>query len=467
MISSLTIKGRLTLWYLLSIGPIILGTALIMYLLFRSDEQSGLDRELRDYSEFLFSEVSNGKSNVADLFDDLAYITDQANTRFPSMRFMLTTRDSVVYDSTARGLSNEIVDSLQHFLNQGGRKGWTTIDVGDQQYRVYQTSLNDSSNTEPGIVVIASLDRINDTLERLRNLLLIIIPASLLVAGVGGWLIARKALAPVDRIREIAASISSTNLGERVPVTGNKDELDRLASTFNEMIERIDVTFKGQRRFVADVSHDLRTPLMVLRTRVDRLLKSTDHSPATHEELRSCSFEIDRLTRLAADLLLLARADAHQLVMASLALRLDDLLFDCVGSLGTLAEERAISIWFDVDDPVEIVGDRENLVRAFTNIIENAIKYSNSPSTVYTRLVERGNEAVVTVSNSGPSIPSEELSRVFDRFFRSDTSRTTPGSGLGLAIAQTIIEAHHGTIQLTSTPDIETIVTVTLPISPR
>jgi heavy metal sensor kinase len=294
--------------------------------------------------------------------------------------------------------------------------------------------------------------------------LLVIVPASVLIASIGGWYTARKALEPVSKIRAAAAAISSSNLHERVPTATTKDELSELASTFNDMIARLEETFASQRRFVADASHDLRTPLMVVQAKLDRLLQIPDFPPNVREDLRHCASEVDRLTRMANDLLLLAKAESHQLRLANVRERLDEMLIESVGKMKALAAQRNVSLWVDVDEPVELLCDPPTLQRVLMNILDNAITHTAASSTVTARLTVEDAGAVITITDTGEGIPEEDLPKIFDRFYRSDTTRSSRGSGLGLAIARTIIEAHRGTIAIASAEGKGTEVRIVLPI---
>ncbi|MDB5033207.1 MAG: hypothetical protein JWQ98_448 [Chlorobi bacterium] len=458
-----TITTRLTLRYLLIFGTIVSAIVVVMYTVFESNERDSFDAELRDYAEFLVSGVNTSTGSVSDMFDNLQDVTGQANLRFRSKWFLLMTRDSVVYESGQQDSIEDMVDSLQTMLPNRGRPKFRTIQANGITYRAFALSIPNTQKLRLGIVVVGSLDRLEATLERLRNILLIIVPASLLLAGVGGWFTARRALAPVAEITSAAAAISSSNLHQRVSGGNSTDELAQLASTFNAMIERLELTFNSQRRFVADASHDLRTPLMVIQAKLDHILTLPEIDPPVREDLEHCLTEVDRMSRLANDLLLLAKADAHQLRLIKAPERLDEIVVDCVSKLKNLAGQRNISLWVDVDDAVEFSCDSATLQRAIMNVITNAITYSHESSTVTTRLTAQDRAALITISDNGPGIPASDIPQIFDRFYRSDTARSTPGSGLGLAIARTIIEAHDGTIAIASEEGKGTIVTIGLP----
>jgi signal transduction histidine kinase len=461
-----TITTRLTLWYLLSFGSIVSAIVLVLYMVFASNERATFDAELRDYAEFLVSQA-RATSSVSDLYDNLQDVTAQANLRFRSMRFLLTTQDSVVYEATPEESTELLADSLQtmHPRRTGGR--FRTIEVNGVRYRAFAMPVPNAAADAlgMGMVVVASLDRLEASLSRLREILLIIIPTSLLLASIGGWFTARRALAPVSEITAAAAAISSSNLHKRVSGGRSGDELSELADTFNAMIERLERTFSSQRRFVADASHDLRTPLMVIQAKLDRLARHDGLDQSARHDIDLCSSEVERLSRLASDLLLLARADADQLRMITSPQRLDEILIDCVAKLKTLASAKRISLWVNVDEPVEVVCDPRAIERALMNVLDNAILYSHESSTVSAAIAAADGIATITIADTGPGIAPGDLPLVFDRFYRSDAARSTGGTGLGLSITKTIIEAHGGTIALASEPGRGTTVRIGLPVS--
>lgn len=463
---ALTIKSRLTLWYLSVFGTILVTAAAALYLTFASNERDAIDGELRDYTAILLLRTNLESRKVSDIFEDLQEAKERVNLRFRAVRIILTMRDSIVYDSTS-GFRPSFIDSLQPLIPEREGSRYGTIWADDQEFRILAVRSATPSQEEFSIVMVTSLTRLDDRLRRFRDIMLALVPLALIIAGVGGWLLARSALAPVSRIRQTARAIGSTNLSERVPVGRANDELSELARTFNEMITRIEDTFRAHRRFVADASHDIRTPLMTLGMRINHLLKGKDATEEQRIELKACNAEVDRLGRLAGDLLLLARADAHQLSMAVERTRLDDLVFACVEGLDRIARERGVALWLDMEDPIEVSCDPMQMQRALSNVIENAIRYSDQSGTVHIKLGLMQKEGVLSVHNDGEIIPEEELPQVFDRFYRGLSSRTRTGSGLGLSIARMIVQAHQGDIVVTSGRKTGTTVTIRLPLTPE
>ncbi|WP_165244921.1 ATP-binding protein [Paludisphaera soli] len=303
-------------------------------------------------------------------------------------------------------------------------------------------------------------------LAALRGVLWAILPAGLAASTLGGYWLAGRALAPVGRMTEAARRISAANLGERLEVAVEGDELGRLATTLNAMLDRIDRAFVAARRFTADAAHELRTPLASLRAEAEVALIVPRSPDDYREALRSVVEEADRLGRLADRLLLLASEDSG----ASLprrAFRIDEAAREAAGRAADSAARAGLALRVE-DLPVAAVdGVRDLFGQAFDNLIENAVKYTPAGGVVTLRGRREAGLAVVEVIDTGVGIPADALGRVFDRFYRVDASRSrrTGGTGLGLSIARAVIERHGGTIEAASEPGRGSTFRVSMPIA--
>jgi heavy metal sensor kinase len=295
--------------------------------------------------------------------------------------------------------------------------------------------------------------RIDQQLEEILVVLVLGLPVIVVLAGVGGYVLARRALAPIDHLATEARRITADRLHERLSVANEHDEIGRLTAVINETFARLDSSFEQLKRFTADASHELRTPLSVIRGIGELGLRET-RTPADYKEaMGSMLEEVDRLTRLVDTLLQLSRGDAGTIRLSREVFDLGDLARDVIASLGLLAEERRQRLDVQVAEDVRVSVDRLVLRDAVTNLVDNAIKYSPVDSTIRIR-VEGGSEnATLTVSDEGAGIPPEHRERVFDRFYRIDESRAREmgGTGLGLAIAKWAVEANGGQISLEPT----------------
>jgi heavy metal sensor kinase len=348
----------------------------------------------------------------------------------------------------------------------GGERVRETLTIGPdgEDFRILAVRLPQDRGGDV-IVVATSLDDVRSSVHRLLALLGIGVPAALAAAGVGGWWLARKALAPVAQMTREASEIEISRLDERVEVPPTADELSRLASTLNGMLDRLQRGVDERRRFVADASHDLRTPLAVMRSELDVSLRSPDLTPGAEEVLTSTREEVERMARIVENLFTLARIDEGGMDLLLEPVDLRRLVDGVVGSMAPLAAERGIDVEVD-GDAGSVRADRMRVEQVVTNLLDNALRYAGAAGRVRALAWRTEGEAGVTVSDTGPGVPSEILPRIFERFVRADPSRagSDGGSGLGLAICREIVESHGGRIWVDSTPGRGSSFSFALPI---
>jgi signal transduction histidine kinase len=265
-----------------------------------------------------------------------------------------------------------------------------------------------------------------------------------------GWVIAGRALAPIERIGGVAREIQATNLSRRIGLEGPDDELKRLADTFDDMLARLDAAFAAQRQFVADASHELRNPVAIIQANADLLLAeegATEPIRRRSDRIRRAS---ERVARLVEDLLALARLEAPG--VRPEPVDLGELVRETADELA--GEEEEARLEWQVEPGVRLVGDRTLLKRALANLIDNALRHAPPGSTVNVRTGHESGWAYLAVTDRGPGIAPEHQARIFDRFFRVDKarSRARGGSGLGLSIVRQIAEAHSGQVRVLSRP---------------
>lgn len=274
-------------------------------------------------------------------------------------------------------------------------------------------------------------------------------PIALLLAGFGGYALARKALAPVDAMTVDAERISAERLSQRLPVENPHDELGKLASVFNAMLGRLEAAFNQLRRFTADASHELRTPLTSIRS-VGEVALQHQRSPAEYRDvIGSMLEEVDRLTRLVESLLVLSRADAGHIKLERADVSLLALAQEAIALVEVLAEERRQHIGVEGDAKSVVSADRLILRQAIVNLVDNAIKYSPAEGRILVRVFSSDNgHATLEVIDQGPGVPAEHRLHIFDRFYRTDSARAREwgGAGLGLSIARWAVEVHGGEI---------------------
>jgi len=307
-------------------------------------------------------------------------------------------------------------------------------------------------------------DRFQQQLREILVVLVLGLPLIVVLAGLGGYVLARRALSPIDHLAGEARRITAERLYQRLSVPNEHDEIGRLAAVINDTFARLESSFDQLRRFTADASHELRTPLSVIRGIGEHALRETRTPPEYKDAMGSMLEEVDRLTRLVDTLLKLSRGDAGTIRLARDVLDLGDLTREVVSSLGILAEERQQRLQVVAAEDVRVSADRLVLRDAITNVVDNAIKYGPARSTIDVRVDADAEQATVTVRDAGPGIPAEHRERIFDRFYRVDEgrSREMGGTGLGLAIAKWAVEANGGQISL-DTATTGSVFRITLP----
>jgi two-component system OmpR family sensor kinase len=330
-------------------------------------------------------------------------------------------------------------------------------------YRAAVERVAQGSNAdEPALAVAVLRSSIDDIEVRqtYRNTLLFAIPLALIFSILCGYAIARRSLAPVEAMGEQAERISAANLDERLPVANEHDELGRLATVVNDLLERVHGAFLQQRQFVADASHELRTPIAIVRGEADvTLQRNTRDESEYREALAIISEESVRLTRIVDDLFLLARSDAGAPVAQFATLDLREVVLGALKSVRTIADDHGIALQQSVpDEAFCIYGDAPLLRRLMLNLLDNALKYTPRGGNVGVIIEPHDSTVSIVVYDSGPGISEALRSRVFDRFVRAgpderpahfhDTPRAAHGAGLGLSIAAAIATAHHGTLSL-------------------
>jgi len=287
---------------------------------------------------------------------------------------------------------------------------------------------------------------------------------SLAVAG-GNWLM-RRSLAPVDEITKRAEGITSTNLGERLPVIRTGDELERLSISLNRMIGRLDDAFQHINRFSADASHELRTPLTILQLELEGIAQNHRDDGSVEDQIGSALEETDRMSRIVESLLAISRLDAGEARMDKTRLDLGELAASTGNEMVLLAEEKSIRLHMHTTAGVQVEGDRTRLQQVIVNLIDNAIKYTQQGGEVEIRVGVDGNTAVLEVSDNGPGIPDYALPHVFERFYRADKARAraSGGTGLGLSIVKAICVAHNTDVKVSSQEGRGTSFRVELPL---
>jgi signal transduction histidine kinase len=458
---SLPIKARLTLWYVVLFALIAGVGSVFVVVLVRADLYSDIDRALGTRASQIAQTVSGSRASE---FESISEATLTGVARTEAVAQIISPSGSVLEHSGDVLADGPIVGTeMLRAVKSAGRVQLTTVRQNAETFRILVAQMPGSDRF---MLVGQSTEYADAAVGKLVLALLLTGPLVLLAAGGGGWFFARRALRPVVRTTKAAASIGIDRLDERVPVPHSSDELSALAQTLNTMLDRLETGVREKHRLIADASHELQTPLAIMRAELDVSLASDSLPESAVEVLESTREEADRMTRIVRNLLVLARFDEGVLQLMRKPVDLRTASEAAVVSLGQLAAQRGVSVAV-VGDQVSMSADAEYFQMVVLNLLENAIKYSGSGATVVLSTGSDDGGAFLTVADTGPGIPSDAAAHIFDRFFRIDGSRATStgGSGLGLAISKEIVESHGGHIALESEPGRGARFTVWLPAS--
>lgn len=383
--------------------------------------------------------IDNGKLILSD---SLIEAPDNADFQGTGLTIRVLSPDGTVIQETGhyQNLPFSSTQSFSTFLDPSSK---TNI-------RVYTQPVYDNNQMVAIVQVAQSLADVEDTLQRLLVTLLVSIPILVAVAGFSGYFLAARALTPIDKITSTARKISAEDLSARLDVPATNDEVGRLTETLNDMLARLDDSFQRERQFTNDASHELRTPLTAMQA-ILGVVREKRRSPAEYEQaLDDISEETDRLRTLVENLLRLARGDKSK-SNAFEPVNLSTLLEDVTDSMRPLAEAKSLVLHCDTTADLTTLGDSDELIRLFVNLLDNAIKYTERGE-IRVTAHQTDKNIEIRVSDTGIGIAPEHLPHIFDRFYRVDASRSRAqrGTGLGLAIAKEIVNAHKGTIEIQS-----------------
>jgi heavy metal sensor kinase len=447
-----SIGVRLTLWYLaiFALGQFVFGAG--MWLVLRHHLVSLVDEGLRDQTEDLrgFLAAQKKTANVPKFQEEVkeTYDVEHAGEYLS----ITTSAGDPIYLSdflskNSFSVSNYAADSSGFFDNQI---------VGGTPLRFFHSSASTHGLTFV-ITMGASTKDTRATLSAFRNYLLLLAPFVLLTSAFGGYWLSHRALAPVDALTRTARNIGGQNLSSRLESLDTGDELQRLSDTLNEMLDRIEKVFLQITQFTADASHELRTPIALMRTEAELALRRERDAEAYREALQHILIETERTSTLIEDLLALARADSGKEFLKLQMVELRELLENCIKDSRPLATHAGheLSLHSGTTGSIWVMADPTAFERVLTILLDNAFKYTPAHGHISVSLEELDQRAVVSVKDNGIGISSAEQQKIFERFYRIDKARgrAAGGSGLGLAIARWIVERHNGTISIESMPD--------------
>ncbi|MGH7468845.1 MAG: sensor histidine kinase [Longimicrobiales bacterium] len=472
-----TVRARLTLWYTLVLSAPLVAFAIVSFLIFQRALQSQTDAFLRDALAVFAREMVAERRAFPDLADAMRVTIQEVRFRdldivvLDEAGAVLALSAPVNLDAQTRhsfvGDSATILRALRRAHDAQPRPAALVGRRGS--YRLFTRPLRVEQR---GFILagVYPLLEVEATLRRIRGLFLIAIPLFIAIAATGGYFLAKRSFTPVSTMAARAAEIGATTLHERLPIA-TEDELGALARVLNQLLDRLERSFAQQRRFMADASHELRTPTTIIRTEAEvTLSRESREEPEYRASMAIVQDAARRISRIVDDIFLLARADAGHLSPNADPLYLEDVVHDAVRAVRPLADPRHINIALLHVVEAPFTGDADLLGRVLLNLLDNAIRHSPDDARIDVDLRKTRASYEITVVDAGDGIPEEAHERVFERFFRLDVARsraenvTTSGAGLGLSIGRRIAELHAGSLELVSSRPGRTEFRLSLPI---
>lgn len=358
-------------------------------------------------------------------------------------------------------------ETLNYVLKGNGHFDNLNLELSDGKtlsFRGLTVPIIENNKVAYLVGVTSPLAQLDAVLNRLKFILSLLLPAAIFLISIVGLFLAEMTLKPLNKIIKTVHQITAENLKLRVDLPDTKDEIKRLADTFNEMLVKLEQSFSSQQQFIHDLSHELRTPLTILKGELEVTLKKVRSQKEYESILRSSLEEMDKINRIIENLLMLARFDNKEVALEIKPLNLNRLIQEILDDIKILSEQKGIQINFSPEENIILEADESQLRRAILNILDNAIKYTAENGKILVKLQKDINTAKIEIRDTGIGIAKENLPFIFDRFYRADKSRNTGGFGLGLSIAKSIIEAQRGKIEIETELNQGTTFAISLPI---
>jgi heavy metal sensor kinase len=475
-----SLRFKLTLWYVLILGVLLISFSSFLYMTLSRSLLRDVDDRLRSLAGLIASESGSPTSQFG--FGDIDQTLQASMGLRPAGKFIQVLDESGRIGQRSDNLRN-IQLPVSFAALRNGVRGLPTYEtlrpLGVPPLRVITYPVLESYHIARIVQVASSLEDVEDALNTLFIILTVTVPLALLVASLGGQFLANQALKPVGQVTQTARLITSQNLNQRIRVPKGRDELSNLVETFNEMILRLGQSFDQIKQFTSDASHELKTPLTVLKGEMEVALRKERPSREYEQVIRSNLEEINRMSRIVEALLLLSKTDTGEIRLEKEEVNLSEIVRDVVGQLSLLAEAKSLRLLTpNHHEDIHVFADGLRIRQLLLNLIDNGIKYTepggfiqvelqkNSPLAASANPNQGGGSVKITVSDSGIGISKEDQERIFDRFYRADKARSRDlgGSGLGLSICKWIVQAHRGQIAVDSDLGKGSVFTVTLPL---
>lgn len=471
-----SIRFRVILWYMVFLFFILSAFSFLLYKSFKTTIYDDLDNLLVSKAEGITNSIDaywEGKEVVPAEKNFIAMAQNwvEEKRRDPQLMSLF------VQILDAKGTTLVSSKSMPHILPLPKEdfddilEGEDSFDMvggewsGKQmKFRLYSKPVIESTEAKYVVQVSAPASLLSLALNNLRVILFILLPLTIFLAGVPGLLLARLTLRPVDKMINTLQHITAENLKLRIHLPDTKDEVKRLADTFNDMIERLDRSFSSQQRFIQDISNELKAPMNLLKVEIKDALDKACQEQAHAHILKKALKDIDGYSKTVEDLLILSSFEDSQMALVIKKINITKLIEGILKDLKPIADEKEIALSSFLREPIIVDGDEKRLRQLFINIVDNAVKYTYRKGSVSITAYKDGKYARVAISDTGAGIPENEIDYIFDRFYQVHARSANHGFGLGLSSAKSIVEAHKGNIIVESRYGKGSTFTVTLPL---
>jgi signal transduction histidine kinase len=482
-----SIRFKATLWYMLILTVTLLAFSLVLYGSFSKELYDDFDDLLSSRSEGVASSIATywnmRKMLIArDEREDIKAFAQAAQDWVQEMRKdpqlmsvyvrILDREGKIITSSKAfpeiapieKEILEELLDGEEDFDTVSGK----STDGKRMRFRAYTRPVYIDGNVSYIVQTIGPTWLVSLALNNLILALFVILPLTVILAGGPGLVLVRLTLKPVDRMIDTLKEITAENLKLKIRIPDTKDEIKRLADTFNAMIERLERSFSSHQRFIRDVAHELKAPMLELKKDVEEALSVKEDEKDREELLRKTSERLGEFTKAIEDMLILSSSEDEKVAIEIRKVKVAAVLKSVVSGLKRPASQKDIAVSLSCPDDLVIDGDDGQIKRMVLNLLDNAIKYTNRKGEVGIKAWRDGEYARIAVTDTGIGMPKEELDYIFDRFYQAAKSRGSKnGFGIGLSIAKSIAASHNGTIEVESKPGTGSTFTVSLPISYR
>lgn len=460
-----SIRFRLTVWYALIFSVAMAIVFLAFYLLTQQSLLSHTDAAITAHNERIVEIISQEDTAMDQPFVNNSQIFAQQFSEMPGMLLIIgDPYGKILYRSQDLGVNEGSISDLLEKSANIIRPTFVNRNIGATPLRFGVFPARRDGQLQAIVLMGQPMDVIQKSLNTLTLTLVSVYFGLLVLAGIGGFILARKALTPIAQVSKQLQKISAENLKERVPDPKTGDEIEELSQTFNGLLDHLDQAFVRERQFIGDVAHELKTPVATLKGGIEVTMSKDRTKEEYRQAFDETLIDVNRLSTTIKNILDLAWIGAENASLGDNHFNLSDTLTELKEIAAKLAAQKRIALKGDIVPGIEVGGAEDKISRAVLNIIDNAIKYTPTGGSVIMSLKKKKENAVIEVKDTGIGIPEKELEHIFERFYRGSKAAKTLGSGLGLAITQGIVKTHRGEIQVTSKVGTGTLVLITFPL---